>query len=921
MPKDQPIQPTPEATAGHPPSGSVARSTSSAEKTSNSDSSPLSKRSHRSKRSLRGKRHASAESRSESVGQASAPQSSSDDATERYQRIGEIGRGGWGVVEHAIDRQLQRPVAIKRIVPSRHLTEAVRDRFLHEAKVTSQLQHPGIVPVHELGEGDSGDRQSGDAYYVMKLLDGQPLRQWIRDTHQTCQQVDAGLFGRGLGRFFGSSHRLRDALVPLLERFVDVCHAIAYAHGRGILHRDLKPANVMVGEFGETIVVDWGLAKRFRDAETIRQEASIQDDLDQAALWIADIDADASRTRDGSVIGTPAYMPPEQAGGKVDAMTEASDIYSLGVMLYEIILGHHPFVGSDVPTTLDRVRRGDWKPAKDVRRDVPRALSAICEKAMSLAPADRYRSAAELADEVRRFVAGDAVRADRESWMDTAARWCRRHRALAISVAGTTLALLIASCIFGFFIHRSHQAERAARVETEAAHHETLTLLGESRSAADAWLIDLSGSLQFYPGLEPIRRQLIKEAIEHYENLIRRERHTSTTELSRRSAKHLDMQRRMEMAKVQIRLGDLYRLDDQPDQASWFYATADATLGGLDPQSFDDAKFRRDLRLQEINVIVGRLLSDKSIRGGVESHYRWLCDQLRLAGVPDASSRSDKPMPDFVHKLASCASRLNLAAGRALSGDRNGEHPSVADRTIDFHRRASRWSRWLAAKRGTPADHRLAETSSTELGLALERSDQRKAATAVWQTLVNDLQAQCESSPDRIDYQQSLAHARTRLAGQLARRHDRGGARRQYEQAIDELQDSWSLSDVDGFYQTNLATAENNLGLLLSVGDEAEKRSAADHLLRSLAIYRRMMQSRPTIDDIRRFSQTSAALASLHSGRTDDEVAKWLEDANLGYQLLQDHGRLNAADQKNWSSVKAHRDRWRAGNENPTQAD
>lgn len=401
----------------------------------------------------------------------------------RYEVLDELGRGGWGVVERAIDRQLKRPVAIKKIRGSLSPTTAVRDRFLHEAVVTSQLQHPGIVPVHELGEGESGD-----SYYVMKLLDGKPFRQLIRETHASLQQEIIGdkhrkrRHGR---RTSLRSHQLCDAVLPLLERFIDVCNAVAYAHQQGVLHRDLKPANVMIGRFGETIVVDWGLAKRVDDDSHPRDDSDIESDLDQATRWMGDSNEedDSPRTSTGSVIGTPAYMPPEQALGDIDAMTTASDIYSLGVMLYEILVGHHPHQGRNVELVLQRVRTGEWTSAKQTRAEVPRALSAICDAAMAFDPNDRYQTAETLADEIRRFIAGDAVLADHENWLDRASRWCRRNIVISACVAGTTLTLLFASVVFGYFIHQAHQSERAARLAVETAHQESLQLLSELRAS------------------------------------------------------------------------------------------------------------------------------------------------------------------------------------------------------------------------------------------------------------------------------------------------------------------------------------------------------------------------------------------------------------------------------------------------------
>ena len=282
-----------------------------------------------------------------------ACRSSGESTSDRYVELGELGRGGWGVVQRALDRQLQREVAVKRISSPGKIRSVEREQFLHEARITSGLQHPGVVPVHEL-VADEG----GDTYYVMKLLEGDTLRHHIRLAH-------AHAPSEGWSR-----HELLESITPLLLRFIDVCNAVAYAHRCGIIHRDLKPTNVMAGGFGETIVVDWGLARYVDDKgdETTLQGPAKQSE--QSGSHRSSLPMES----EGSVIGTPTYMAPEQARGELASLGSHSDIYSLGVILYEIVAANHPHKGMKIKTVLRRAREGVFTPLCETQPCVPKAL-------------------------------------------------------------------------------------------------------------------------------------------------------------------------------------------------------------------------------------------------------------------------------------------------------------------------------------------------------------------------------------------------------------------------------------------------------------------------------------------------------------------------------------------------------------------
>jgi formylglycine-generating enzyme required for sulfatase activity/tRNA A-37 threonylcarbamoyl transferase component Bud32 len=333
----------------------------------------------------------------------------------RFRILREHARGGLGRVFVALDRELNREVALKEIKEERADDQASRTRFLLEGEVTGGLEHPGIVPVYSLGR-----HFDGRPYYAMRFIRGETLHAAIKRLH-----------GDGDRDNFKGEWTLE--FRKLLTRFVAVCNALAYSHNKGVIHRDIKPDNIMLGKYGETLVVDWGLAK----AVGPRWPGSAVDEL---PLPISPA-YDSIETQQGSVVGTPRYMSPEQAAGEVSGIGPPSDIYSLGATLYSVLTGQPPFQERDLAKLLGMVRHAEFLPPSGVDRHVPKGLEAICLKAMSLAPADRYASATDLAEDVERFLADEPVLAWREPWTIRARRWMRGHGRL---VAGAAAGLLVA---------------------------------------------------------------------------------------------------------------------------------------------------------------------------------------------------------------------------------------------------------------------------------------------------------------------------------------------------------------------------------------------------------------------------------------------------------------------------------------------
>jgi serine/threonine protein kinase len=345
-----------------------------------------------------------------------ARSSQSASTTDRYEPIRFHARGGLGEIHTAHDKELHREVAIKRIHASHAHDAEIRRRFLLEAAVTARLQHPGVVPVYSLTED-----ASGAPCYAMRFIEGESLHEAVERFHKTPWRA------RGRGE---RALELRQ----LLGRFIGVCNTVAFAHSRGILHRDLKPGNIMLGKYGETLVVDWGLARGFEQAE---KEGAPVESAERSASTEAS-------TMMGRAMGTLPFMSPEQAAGRWDVIGPASDIYSLGATLYTILCGTPPIHGADEAGMKERAIRGDYKRPRQQRPDIPRALEAICLKAMALPIDGRYSSALELAQDVEHWLADEPVAARRETPLERAGRWARRHGKLSV-VAGSCFILLAVS--------------------------------------------------------------------------------------------------------------------------------------------------------------------------------------------------------------------------------------------------------------------------------------------------------------------------------------------------------------------------------------------------------------------------------------------------------------------------------------------
>ena len=390
-----------------------------------------------------------------------------DVAVERegqYVRLDELGRGGQSIVWRARDRFMRREVALKELTPPREgespaTASAARSRFVREARLTAQLDHPGIVAVHDLVE-----RPDGTLFCAQKLIRGRTLKVALARCRTLRERLD------------------------LLPHVVDAAQAVAYAHAHGVVHRDLKPSNVMVGEYGETVVVDWGLAKH-------RSEPDLTPGIPTLALR-------SDLTQAGVALGTPAYMSPEQARGDLDAIDERTDVFGLGAMLYEVLTGAPPFEGADNQQLIEAVLAGRFVPVRVRSPAAPPELAAIAERALQSAPAQRYPDAAAMAGDLLAYRAGRRVGAYTYGALELLRKFIVRNPALS-AATGAALLILVASAIVvvvqlrqaklnlaAALVERAHRAEDVSDWARAAAYYAASRL--EHDTTAARWGVALA---------------------------------------------------------------------------------------------------------------------------------------------------------------------------------------------------------------------------------------------------------------------------------------------------------------------------------------------------------------------------------------------------------------------------------------------
>jgi serine/threonine protein kinase len=740
----------------------------------------------------------------------------------RFRVLRPHAQGGLGAVFVALDDELNREVALKQILDRHADDPSCRTRFLIEAEITGGLEHPGIVPVYGLGHYGNGR-----PYYAMRFIRGQSLKETIAAVH-----ADEAQKGNSL------------ALRKLLRRFVDVCNAIDYAHGRGVLHRDLKPANVIVGNHGETLVVDWGLAKLLERPET--------DSPSQERALLPSSSGGSADTRPGSVIGTPAFMSPEQAHGDLDRLGPRSDVYSLGATLYSVLTGTVAFEKGDLATMIQAVQGGDFPPPRQRDPTIDPALEAVCLKAMALKPEDRYGSARALADDVERWMADEPVSAWREPWSRRARRWMRRHRtamttvsaAVLVAVAGLASVLAVQARANRELLGKNAEladANRRVQARFELAHDAIRAF--QAGVNEDEMLKDAA--------LEGLRNKLLRSAAGFYERL------------EKLLEGQTDRASRSILAQSFDELGDLIAKIGVRPEALAAHRKALAIRRELAASGVDE---RTRLDMVQSLLIVGNLAEQTGDLSGARAA---LDEALGLAEATAAVFASD----DTRAMLAKCHTGLGTMQG----------HQNQTALALESFNRALAMFEALA--RDNPGVTRFrADVAANEasIGVAQMRTNRFTEALAAFGVARDSFEALAKANPTDTRFQSELA----RTYGSL------GDAQRQIGRPDEALASQLRARSIRETlakanpavtsFQSDLANAEATVASIqLDTGRTAD---ALASFGQSLAIHRALAKANPAVIHLQQNEAgalNELSWAQSRIGRSAEALATALQEVKI----------------------------------------
>jgi serine/threonine protein kinase len=757
----------------------------------------------------------------------------------RYHILRPHAKGGIGEVFLAEDEQLHREVALKEIQERYAGDETCRSRFLLEAEITGGLEHPGIVPIYGLGQ-----YADGRPFYAMRFIRGDNLKQAIRRFHE----LDRGFPSRGAGAVRSGTHRNSErniAFRQLLRRFIDVCNAVAYAHSRGILHRDVKPGNIMLGNYGETLLVDWGLAKaagrpepeRHADIPVLRPSSG----------------SGAGLTVSGSVLGTPAYMSPEQSRGHLEELGPASDVYSLGATLYTLLTGHAPFAEDDEVPVLARVQRGDFPRPRAIQAAVPLALEAVCLKAMALRPPDRYVSARALADDIEHWLADEPVTAYPEPIWTRLRRWSRRHQAW---VAGAAALLVTAVAALGLGLVAVQREER----RTEAARAEEARRRQQARESLDAmssqviddWLVKQRELL-------PEHRAFLQKALASYEEFAQETQDDESTRASVAAAAR-------RVGLISFKLG-------QVSDANAAYRRAQALYGLLTADFPDRPDYRQELARVHNNM--GDMHRTAGQQKEAEADFRdAILLQTQLAAEFPARQ-------DYRQELAQSDNNLGIllaSAGRNKDAD------------LAYQEALALRKQLVAEAPDQPTYRRQLAGSYGNLGILRTNMGRYKEAEAFYRQAVVLEQQLVAEFPTLPDYRQQLARHHNNLGVLLKDAGRPKEAESAYRDAVVLEKQLAADFPVVPDYQFELSNTLSNLGELAN--SQRKYAEACRWLDEALPHHQAALRGNPRQRFYREsFRNNRIALAEARVAMGDHagvaQAAK--EMLELGYDPVDDH--------------------------------
>jgi serine/threonine-protein kinase len=759
-------------------------------------------------------------------------------------------KGGLGEVHVAVDTELGREVALKRMQERCAHDPAAKRRFLNEAEITAKLEHPGIVPIHGLVQDEQGQ-----PCYAMRFIAGESLSEAIKRWHEAKADYTALPFRQ------------------LLQRFISVCQTMAYAHSKNVIHRDLKPANVMLGPYGETLVVDWGLAKKIvRDQKSEVSEET--EELPTTVDFKRGSEDDRVYTQAGQAMGTAGYMSPEQAAGRWDVVGPASDTYSLGATLYDLLTGERPLRGNDIFAVLQKTQAGDFQPPRQVKSQVPPALEAICLKAMALKPENRYVSATALAADLEHWLADEPVSAYAEPWTVRVRRWMRRHRPL---VTGSVVALVGAVVLLGlslFFVdqnrrqvEQSRQQLATEKEETERQRQAAVT----ERQAAEAArkrgskIIDevvfsdrTLDALKRQKDLTPEQKKFLTDMIGYYEEFVQEE------------PKDVEGQKRL--ARAYFRMGYGSNILGRKEQALPAYRRAVEILEKLVADFPTVPAYRHDLANCHGNL--GNLWAGMRQWSMAEPAYQ------RALELREKLAADFPTVPEYRYDLANS----HYSLGVQLTA--MGQWPKAEA----AHQRALRILEKLVADFPTVPEYRYdLAVSHCGLGFLMDTVGQRSTAEAAYRRSLELLEKLVADFPTVASYRSELAQGHDSLSILLREVGKWSAAEAAHRRSVELWENLVADFPALPDYRDGLGNSYNGLGVLL---DDIGQRPAAEAAYRrSLEILEKLAADFPTMPGYRKglaLCHNNLGVLLVRVGRRGEAEAAYRRSAEIREKLVAD---------------------------------